>query len=417
MSIALKLFCGLLSIAAMLPTIVFNNPNGATVNSETQGTTNTRIPLCAGLTIVTAISQTDGDYESIKTIESVTDQQVRLKYSSERMVQDLMDNEPKLQRATISRTVLTKDLANANLYQQQFYDQLPDPIPGTTAIGTSTAVLNELKTKGEAELGFFIAFTGSPSLDREVHPNVFDNQMIGTFQRVEPGPVMLPIIVNNVAVQLPTIHIMGDFVGDKTEFYFLDDPANPIALKWRYGIDSIPEEDVKKFAKSGMKLNPDRDRLQVIKITYRCGNTASGDSSGQAGQQPPTPPGNSDSGQLEKSLASTGRADVYDIYFTFNSDQIRDESEPRLKEIADALNKHPDWKLSVEGHTDSVGNSNYNLDLSRRRASAVKDALVKRYKIDPNRLTTVGYGATRPKDTNDTLEGRARNRRVELVRQ
>jgi len=273
-----------------------------------------------------------------------------------------------------------------------------------------------LKTKGEAELGFFIAFTGTPSLDREVHPNVFDNQMTGKFKRVEPGPVMLPVIVNNVPVQLPTIHIMGDFVGDQTEFFFLDDPANPIALKWRYGIDAIPEEDVKKFAKSGMKLNRDLDKLQVIKITYRCGGSAVGDSSGQAGQQPPAPPGNHESGQLEKSLASTGRAEVYDIYFTFNSDQIRDESEPRLKEIADALDKHPDWKLLVEGHTDGIGGSSYNLDLSRRRAAAVKDALVKRYKIDAGRLTTTGFGASRPKDTNDTLEGRAHNRRVELVR-
>ncbi|PWT95148.1 MAG: hypothetical protein C5B55_01705 [Blastocatellia bacterium] len=239
--------------------------------------------------------------------------------------------------------------------------------------------------------------------------------MTGTFQRVEPVPVMLPVIVNNVRVQLPTIHIMGDFVGDKTEFFFLDDPANSIALKWRYGIDAVPEEDVKKFAKSGMRLNPDRDSLQVIKITYRCGGSLP-NSSGPPGQTP-APSGNPDSGQLEKSLASTGRVDVYDIFFSFNSDQLRDESEPRLKEIADAMIKHPDWKLSVEGHTDSIGNSNYNLELSRRRASAVKDALVKRYKIDPNRLTTVGYGATRPKETNDTLEGRARNRRVEIARQ
>lgn len=374
-------------------------------DSFTQSASSPKIPLCTGLTIVTGISQLNGDYESIKTIESVTDREVRLRYSSERMVQDLMDNEPKLQKSVIHRTVLKQDLANANLYQQQFYDQLPDPIPGTTAIGTSAAVLNKLKSGAEVEIGFFIAFSQPPSLDREVHPNVFDNQMIGTFKRVEAGPVMLPIIVNDVRVQLPTIHIMGDLVGDKTEFYFLDDPENPIALKWRYGIDSVAAEDVAAAKKAGMKLNPDLDSLQVIKISYRCGNqAAAGETSAPASQ-------------LEKSLASTGKADVYDIYFTFNSDQIRDESEPRLKEIAEALNKHSDWKLSVEGHTDGVGSSNYNLDLSRRRAAAVKDALVKRYKIDPARLTTTGFGASRPRDTNETLEGRARNRRVELVRQ
>ena len=407
MNIASKSFCGLLSIAVMLPPFALNHAKTARRDSQSQSqkTTTTRIPLCVGLTIVTAVSELDGDYESIKTIESMTDQQVRLKYSSERRVQDLMDNEPKLERKTISRTMLTKDLATSNLYEQLFDDQLPDPIPGTTAIGTSAAVLNEIKTKGEVDLGFFIAFSAKPSLDREVHPNVWDNQMTGTFQRVEADQVMLPVIVNNVRVELPTIHLLGDFVGDKTEFFFLDDPANPLAIKWRYGIDSISEEDFQKFKTAGMKLNRDLATLHVIKITYRCGGPNA------------NTPGNSDSGQIEKSLASTGKADVYDIYFSFNSDQIRAESEPRIKEIADALNKHPDWKLSVDGHTDSVGSNNYNLDLSRRRAAAVKDALVKRYKIDPNRLATVGYGSTRPKDTNDTLEGRARNRRVELVRQ
>jgi len=400
MRIGPKLVCSLLCIAMMLASFA-KSPAGTARN---QSTAATRIPLCVGLTIVTAISETDGDYESIKTIESVTDRQVRLKYSSERRVQDLMDNEPKLERKTISRTMLTKDLASSNLYEQLFDEQLPDPIPGTTAIGTSAAVLNELRTKGEVELGFFIAFSAKPSLDREVHPNVWDNQMSGKFQRVEAGPVMLPLIVNNVRVELPTIHILGDFVGDKTEFFFLDDPANPLAIKWRYGIDSVSEEDFQKFKSAGMKLNRDLATLQVIKIDDPCAN-------------PSPTSGNSNSNQIEKNLASTGRADVYDIFFSFNSDQIRSESEPSLKAIADALNKHPEWKLSVEGHTDNIGGDTYNLDLSRRRAAAVKDALVKRYKIDPNRLTTVGNGATKPRDTNDTLEGRARNRRVELVRQ
>jgi hypothetical protein len=193
-----------------------------------------RIPLCAGLTIVTAISQQTGDYESIKTILSLTNQEVRLKYSSEHMTSDLLSNEkPKLERTTVVRTIRTEDLANANLYEQQFYEKLPELIAGTTAIGTSAAVLHALKTTGEAEIGIFIAFTGEPSLDRDVHPNVFDNEMVATIHRVEPAPVMLPLIVNNQRVQLPAIHAMGEFSGDKTEFFFLDDPANPIALKWR----------------------------------------------------------------------------------------------------------------------------------------------------------------------------------------
>ena len=126
-------------------------------------------------------------------------------------------------------------------------------------------------------------------------------------------------------------------------------------------------------------------------------------------------PTGSGAGQLEQQLTEKRRAEVYSIYFSFNSDAIREESEPTLKDIAAVLTKHPDWTLSVEGHTDGVGGDQRNLDLSRRRAAAVKDALTKRYRIPANRLTTAGYGKSRPKDTNDTLEGRARNRREPLV--
>jgi outer membrane protein OmpA-like peptidoglycan-associated protein len=73
--------------------------------------------------------------------------------------------------------------------------------------------------------------------------------------------------------------------------------------------------------------------------------------------------------------------------------------------------------LTVEGHTDSVGGVAANRDLSIRRATAVRQALVYRHFVEPHRLTPVGIGALRPKDTNRTPEGRARNRRVELVRQ
>jgi outer membrane protein OmpA-like peptidoglycan-associated protein len=127
-------------------------------------------------------------------------------------------------------------------------------------------------------------------------------------------------------------------------------------------------------------------------------------------EQTPKPP------HIAKTLATTKRVTVYGIYFDFASDKIRAESTPVLKEIADALRANPTWKLTIEGHTDSVGGADYNLDLSKRRASAVKDALVQRYHISAGRLSTVGYGFSRPKASNDTAQGRALNRRVELVR-
>ena len=387
--------------------------------SDRPGTT---IPLCPSLTIVTAVNQQDGDYESIKTIESVTNSEVRLKYSVERLVNDwLSSGPPKLQKYTLRRTVRKSDLDSATLYEQQFSTELPETIPETTAIGTSSAVLNALKTKGESKLGIFITYTQiKPSLDRNTHPNVYDNQMITNITRVGDKPVMLPLIVNDMLVELPAIQARGDFFGDKSEFFFLDDPANPLTLKFRIGIDAVKPMDENTAKAMGMKPRPsgDKDVLQVTKISYRCGEaTSQGTTSG--GQ--PTAAGSggtvgSSGGSLERSLTESGRADVYSLYFSFNSDLIREESEPTLKEIAEVLRRHPDWKLKVNGHTDGIGTDQYNLDLSRRRAAAVKDALVRRYGIDAARLATQGFGRSQPKDTNETLEGRARNRRVELVR-
>jgi outer membrane protein OmpA-like peptidoglycan-associated protein len=84
--------------------------------------------------------------------------------------------------------------------------------------------------------------------------------------------------------------------------------------------------------------------------------------------------------------------------------------------VAEVLRENPSWKVRVEGHTDNIGTDAYNVKLSTSRAAAVRQALVAQYRVGAARLTTAGYGATRPKTTNDTLEGRAFNRRVELVR-
>ena len=123
-------------------------------------------------------------------------------------------------------------------------------------------------------------------------------------------------------------------------------------------------------------------------------------------------------GGLEEGLLENNKVDVYGIYFDFNSDRIRLESEPVLKEIETIMKRHPDWRLSIAGHTDNIGgNGDYNLQLSRNRSEAVRTTLISRFGIAADRLTSNGYGASAPEDTNDTSEGRARNRRVELVRQ
>jgi outer membrane protein OmpA-like peptidoglycan-associated protein len=350
-----------------------------------------RIPLCAGLTIVTAISQKDGDYESIKSVESVDARAIRIKYSSERMASDIFSTEPPhLERSTVYRKVLLADLAGAKAWMQQFSGDIAEAIPGTTAIGASSAILNALKARGETDFGVYQPIVGKPPADRNTHPNVYDYQTNARIRRLPGPPTPESVIVNDRRVELPVVRAGGNFFGDKAEFVFLDDPTNPIALRYRYGIDAVASADpVSAHAKS------DRESLQVVKISYRCGGAPS---------------------DLDRQLAASGQADVYDILFTFASDQLREESEPALREIAEVLARHPDWKLRVQGHTDSVGNDKANLELSQRRAAAVKQALVMRYRIDASRLVTTGFGALRPKDSNETLAGRARNRRVELVK-
>jgi outer membrane protein OmpA-like peptidoglycan-associated protein len=144
----------------------------------------------------------------------------------------------------------------------------------------------------------------------------------------------------------------------------------------------------------------------------------SGDGSG-GGDGPGAGAGSAAAGtakRIEADLAKTGRSVIYGIYFDFASDRIKEESEPVLAEIAQVLRQNPTWNLSVEGHTDNIASDAYNLNLSQRRAAAVKAALTGRYKVAGGRLSTTGFGESSPKDTNATLEGRARNRRVELVK-
>jgi outer membrane protein OmpA-like peptidoglycan-associated protein len=104
------------------------------------------------------------------------------------------------------------------------------------------------------------------------------------------------------------------------------------------------------------------------------------------------------------------------IYFDFDAATLKAPSKPALEGIAALLRKQGAWRLRIEGHTDNVGGDRYNDDLSARRAAAVKVALETDYGIDPSRLTSKGFGARNPIETNATIAGRARNRRVELAR-
>ena len=356
------------------------------------------IPLRVGLTTVGAVVMTTGDAEMITRVDAVTAEGVRIIYSGQFLTSREDDplsallgggnkpsGKPELGRVRGRRLVRQADLESARHWQSQFASNQPEVFPGTTSFNLSTLVFNELKTKGQAEFScscapgvagalggladVFGPALGNSGTGKPLAPFA---KLAGTLRRVEPKPVPFAVIVNDTRVTLPAIRVSGKLGTEDSEFFVLDDPQNRLIL-------------------SG-KVGPQTSR--VVKISF-----------------PAATP------RIASELAKAGRVEVYGIYFDFGSATLRPESEPVLKEIADALTSNATWKLKIDGHTDNVGGDAPNLDLSRRRAASVRDALVARYKINTARLATDGFGASRPKESNATPDGRARNRRVELVRQ
>ena len=395
----------------------------APIGAQTQAPSSPRVPLRTGLTIVTALNQPErGDYESIKRFIDVNDKTARLRYSAE--VQDSGDENPfaailggggrskpaskpnanGTRTVNATRTMTRADLENATDYRWLYNENMPESFPNSTAVGVSRKVLNALKTKGEADLR--VPETGIAGALGNLLSGILDSadvdeatMLSGTLKRVEAKAVPFKVILNDDPVELMAIHARGELGDEAAEFWILDDGDNPLALKWEVG----------------------EVRLQVIRLSYPDPVTTAKDS----GTPPPGTPapaaggGNAAAGtakRIEEDLAKDGRSIIYGIYFDFASDRIKEESEPVLSEIAQVLRANPTWNLNVEGHTDNIGSDADNLNLSQRRSAAVKQALTTRYKIDLKRLQTSGYGEARPKDRNDTMEGRARNRRVELVK-
>jgi outer membrane protein OmpA-like peptidoglycan-associated protein len=115
-------------------------------------------------------------------------------------------------------------------------------------------------------------------------------------------------------------------------------------------------------------------------------------------------------------IVTQGKWVSHGILFDVNSDRIKGESYGSLKEIATVLTENADLKVQIVGHTDSDGDEKSNLDLSRRRAAAVKAALNAQFAIDAARMETDGKGESEPVDKNATPAGKANNRRVEFIR-
>ena len=373
------------------------------------------IPLRPGLTVVTAVAENFGDYESIKRILSTGPTGYTLSYAADVPIdpdeEPAPGKKPKMREVRGRRTVLAPDLQGAHEYMQLFGDKQPETFKGTTAISVSAAMVSELKSKGATKItvvaggiegmlgGLIGGLLGDDAGGSE------PAKWSGTISTVKGGPATLTVLVNGTPTPLPVVHAKGDLDDNECDFFFLDDAAHPITLKFTIG---------------------DTD-LQVVRIEFpaEAPATAGGPPPASGGKAAPAGAGSGGGGgeaatttaaSIERALQTSGKIDIYGIYFDFDSDRIKPESEPVPREIAKVMTDNPAWTLSVAGHTDNVGGDTYNLDLSKRRSASVKQALVTRYKIAPARLETSGYGASSPKATNKTLEGRAQNRRVELVK-
>jgi outer membrane protein OmpA-like peptidoglycan-associated protein len=331
------------------------------------------IPVVAGLTEVVAVQEPQGDYESVGTVASVTPTMVTYVFN----VRSGSLSGRTSTRAR--RTVTTRDLEGAHGYRMTFSAVDPESFQGQTAVGISAAVFRELHNHGRSRLELY-ASTGVAAAVATILSTVGaeSSDLTGELARVESESVGVPVLVNGRRVWLPALHAKGDFQSIDglvpAEFWFLADARNPMTL--RAAID--------------------RTRLQAVRIDFPAEERASA---------------------FERALADRQPVEMWGVYFEFGSVQLEPESDIVLDQVAAVLRRHPDWRLRIEGHTDDVGNEADNLRLSRQRAEAVRAALVRRVGRDGGQLEAAGYGKSRPRESNATLSGRARNRRVELTRQ
>jgi outer membrane protein OmpA-like peptidoglycan-associated protein len=344
-----------------------------------------KIPLQEGTVITTAWGVLRGDVETSTSVLSASPASLDMKDADVKWTDDYGKQ---VHSEAANQTVCNEDLLSADRYVTVGGSRIPAILHGVTRLRLSSKSFGEVKSQGKTDFRYFYSRTTEAGTEQPAYVG-------GTLTRVEPQDVAYPMIVNNQRVDLPAIHLTGilEVVGknpfpkkerpahSEADVYVVDDPLDPLVLLLKI---------------KDQQWSQGKFRIEVIRINYKTAQPVN---------------------LVEKQLTEQKRAVTYGIYFDFNQATIKPESEPVLKEIVQALSDNPDWKLTVEGNTDNIGGDVYNLDLSKRRAAAVKETLVTRYHIAPDRLSTNGFGASHPIETNDTLEGRARNRRVELTRE
>jgi outer membrane protein OmpA-like peptidoglycan-associated protein len=322
-------------------------------------TVSPRIPFVKGLTTVAVANSPVGDYETLRTITEINPKS----YTLRRVGEAPADSGEGLIPIDLKRRVRAQDQLHSRNVRIEWHSSDRESMTGN-APGISCDLFQELRTQGQAQLTYIsIGLAGIAATDR----------LTGTVTVIDRKPAEM--LVNRQTVMLPALHVQGDLQGngarERFDFHVLDDPDNPLLLS------------------AGIKHSQGR----IVAIEYPI-----------------------DADNLTRTLRTTEVIELSGVYFAFASATLRTESDETLTQLAQALDAFPSWRFRIEGHTDSIGNDASNLALSKRRADAVRSALVARFGVPVEQLTTEGYGEKRPRQSNDTDVGRARNRRVELVR-
>ncbi|MEO7986041.1 MAG: OmpA family protein [Gemmatimonadales bacterium] len=327
--------------------------------------------------MVSALQSAAGDREDLVTVDEVTPEGARYSWS----FKEGGAGAGRTEQGRFARFVRIEDLRSAPRLNPVYSSRDPERIPGTTAFSLSTASFRELQANGQTRLslaefegGGLGGLFGGSGLEGLGTKRVYYK---GTLLLASPTPVAIPLLINGRRADVAVLHARGTFsLGSRQmqrEFWFAADPEHPLMLR----------------AEGGSTV------WQVIRVDF---------------------PGSASAAAMEGDLERACRAEIPGVYFELGSADLRPESERTLSMMAQLLARHPAWTIAVEGHTDSLGTAASNQALSARRAEAVRDALMSTHRVAPGRLTALGFGATHPRESNGTLEGRARNRRVELVR-
>jgi outer membrane protein OmpA-like peptidoglycan-associated protein len=341
------------------------------------------IPHQDGLTVTTALSSEQGDYESRKTVAGRDGDGWLIAYRA-----TVPDGAAGTRTMASERYVHDADLVAARSYRTAFEEGVSEDYPGTTALGASSAVLAELRGVGRARYALvgesswvmpaLAGATGAAMPGADLVAGLTRTASVAfKGELVRKGRGHFSVLVNGQPQSLPALVAAGRFTArDGTamdaELTLLDDPGNPLALQWRIGGSS----------------------LRVVRLDF------------------PLPKAGS---ALAQTLRAEKRVVLPGLYFDFGSAVLRPESARHLPAIVAAIRAAPAGKLVIEGHTDAVGADAANLALSQARAEAVRRALVQQDASLAARLSSQGHGESRPQADNATLQGRARNRRVELV--